>query len=530
MSAENGAVSHRLHQAIDKPSVETPVLIVGGGPVGLSTAIGLRKLGVECMVVERHPATLDFPKGRRVTVRSMEIFRQWDLEQEIVQVSLPRTESLFVFSGESLSAHDFHRLALRSPETNTTSPTQEVICSQELLEPVLHERARALGADLQFSTTLTGFTQDADGVTAELVGTTSGDPMIVRAEWLVAADGSRSSVRSTLGVERAGAGILGERVSILVEADLTERMAERRAAVYWLSQPRPAAVLAAVDNKRRWLLVLPFDPRTEPRECFTDDYCAALAQGAFGDPSIDVHVCGVRFWQPTSLVADSFRVGRVFLIGDAVHVTTPEGGLGMNCGIADAHNLAWKLAGVVAGWADPALLDSYQPERQPIARACSDASLGAARPPAPVDGLVLGYGYQSPTIVADGTPAPTPANPIGDYCPTARPGRRAPHLWLTIDGTRLSTLDLFGDGFVALTGPSASVGATAVSVARDASIPLRCHRIDDPAFLDLYGIRPGGIVIVRPDGHVAWRANDLPAKPHNELNAALVRASGGPSA
>lgn len=227
-------------------------------------------------------------------------------------------------------------------------------------------------------------------------------------------------------------------------------------------------------------------------------------------------------------MADSFRAGRVFLAGDATHVTTPIGGLGMNCGIADAHNVAWKVAGVIAGWADPALLDSYQPERQPIARACADASLGPARPPASVDGLVLGYGYRSPAIVADGTPEPMRANPIGDYLPSARPGHRAPHLWVTVDGSQRSTLDLFGDGFVALAGSASSTGATARSVARAARVPLRCHSIDDPAFLDLYGIRADGIVIVRSDGHVAWRAAELPAEADEQLHSALARASGGP--
>jgi hypothetical protein len=143
-----------------------------------------------------------------------------------------------------------------------------------------------------------------------------------------------------------------------------------------------------------------------------------------------------------------------------------------------------------------------------------------------VDGLVLGYWYESPAIVADETPAPTPANPIGDYLPTGRPGHRAPHLWLTVDGARRSTLDLFGDGFVGLTGTASTTAAVATSVARAARVPLRCHRIDDPDFLALYGIRPDGMVLVRPDGHVAWRASERPAEPDRELHVALARARG----
>jgi 2-polyprenyl-6-methoxyphenol hydroxylase-like FAD-dependent oxidoreductase len=503
---------------------EIPVLIVGGGPIGLTAAVGLRNLGVDCMLVERHRGTLGFPKGRRVTVRSVEIFRQWNLEAAVTDVSLPRSESLFVYRGETLFAREFERTP-QSAETTPFSPTQELICSQDVLEPVLRERAQALGADVRFATAMTEFIQDEKGVTAQLASGDDRAPFTVRAQFLIAVDGARSNVRSALGISRSGAGVVGDRVSILVEADLAARMEGRQAVMSRLTQPRRGTGVAAVDNKRLWLLILPHRPESEPAESFTNERCAAIARQALGDDGIEVRIRGVQFWQAAALVADKFQAGRVFLAGDAAHITTPLGGLGMNCGLADVHNLAWKIAGVLAGCADPSLLNTYELERQPIARATADASLGAAQPPAPVQGLVLGYAYESPAIISDGISLPAIPERIGDYTPSARSGCRAPHVWMTANGSRKSTLDLFGKGFVALTGAGSHVSAAARSVARSVSIPLEHFVIEDTDFLGLYGIGPDGIVIVRPDGHVAWRAPALDERAENAIRAALAHAA-----
>lgn len=502
-------------------AVEVPVLILGGGPIGMSTALGLRHLGVECMLVERHPSTLDFPKGRRVTTRTVEIFRQWGLEGAVSEVSLTPGASLFVFEGETLLGPDFQRRAFPYDVTSPSSPVRELICSQERLEPVLRQRAREDGADLRFSTELRSFTQDESAVTAEIIADSGS--ITVRASYLVAADGIRGVTRESLGIRRSGPGRLGHRISVLVEADIEGMMTERQSAVYWLRRPRAGSLFVAVDNKRRWLCSLPYDPVTEPKESFTRDRCLDLVRGALGATHVELQYVGHRFWEPTALVADRYQMGRVFLAGDAAHVTTPEGGLGMNCGVADAHNLAWKLAGALAGWTGPALLTSYEPERRPHAVACVDASLGPARPPNPIDGLVLGQAYRSAVVKDDGPPAPSSPDPIGKYRPSGRPGHRAPHLWL--DQGR-STLDLFGTAFVALTDPPGEQALRAAAEGtRATGIPLDVHVIEARGWHELFGVEAGGTVLVRPDGYVASRTI-RPPSPSQDFLAGLCVAAG----
>jgi putative polyketide hydroxylase len=251
-----------------------------------------------------------------------------------------------------------------------------------------------------------------------------------------------------------------------------------------------------------------------------------------GDPQLAVRFVGRQFWQPQAVVAERFQVGRIFLAGDAAHLTTPMGGLGMNCGIGDAHNLAWKLAAVLAGWGGPRLLDSYDAERRPVASWCVETSVRLQdEPEGPrrrlLDGIVLGYNYRSDVVVPDGTPVPAVQDPLREYVPVARPGHRAPHLWQERDGMRSSILDLFGDTFVVLTDATGREGLCAAVGAVTSKAPLQGRAIDADGWTDAYGLRPGGMVLVRPDGHVAWRSIERPKDGARELRAALDVATGG---
>ena len=529
--------------------IETPVLIVGGGPVGLTASILLSRFGVPSLLVERHPGTAVHPKARGLNMRTMEIFRQLgehpNLEMDVRAAGVGPDKVRFIIWAESLAGRELERRmpARTRPDVARISPVTGATCAQDDLEPVLRRHAESYApATLRFSTELTALEPGPEGVVATLAG---GER--VSARWVIAADGARGRVRELLDVPLEGHPFLYRSINVLLRSDLTPWVADRPAALYFIEQPDLRATFLTINGVNRWGFLINNLPETADSASYTPERCAALVRQAAGVPDLDVEILGVAPWTAAAQVAARFRDGRVFLAGDAAHHMPPTGGFGLNTGVQDVHNLAWKLAGVLHGWAGPALLDSYDAERRPFARAitaqalANSAAMGrvAGIPPETPGtrarpeflnevGMVFGAGYETAAVVSDGTARPEVANPITDYVPNARPGSRAPHVWLERDGARVSTIDLFGRGFVLLTGPHGKAWRDGARVVAGAlGVPLETLTVGDDlhdpdnAWTAAYGVEPDGAVLVRPDAHVGWRGRSGTADPGAELERAL---------
>ncbi|MFC7612600.1 FAD-dependent monooxygenase [Actinokineospora soli] len=454
-------------------------------------------------------------------------------------------DTLAVGVGTSLTGEEFHRESAPIAEDAPQSPTYAYICAQDKFEVVLRSLAESLpGTDIRFGVRMESLAQDDSGVTATM---STGE--VVRASYCIAADGARSGIRAELGIGVEGPPVLGHMISIMFDADFVHLLKDRMCALYFLRSAIPCAV-EAVDNKRRWMIQTGYDPAEGGSEAdFTPEFCVEVVRAAVGIPDLPVELVGVMPWLQQAVTATSFRSGRVFLAGDAAHVSTPQGGFGMNCGIQDVHNLVWKLARVLRGTAGAALLDTYESERHPIgARTVHESLMNALitfrmmegelslkeaieqqASRRSSEGLVLGFHYDSAAVLDDGTPAPTPDDPYRSYVPIARPGHRAPHVWLTRDGAEVSTLDLIGPGFTLLTPKGsgwrdAAAGLDVEVFEISADIP---SALTSPTWAKEYGLTPTGAVLIRPDGHVAWRtaaAEADPAALRDALGKLLARS------
>lgn len=524
-----------------------PVLIVGGSLVGLSASLFLGNLGIAHRLVERHAGTSHHPRGRGNNVRTMELYRNAGAEPLIREAASVLAENHGILQAGSLTGTDQEWLFRQidpGGALSRLSPSGWCLCSQNDLEPVLLDAALELGADIHFGTELVSFEQDDDGVTAQIRMRETGQSRTVRADYLVAADGPRSPVREHLGIGHTGKGDLFHNVSITFRAkELADVVGDRRFIVCYLTNPQSPGALLPVDNQENWVFHAPWRPADgETLEDFTDERCVQLIRTATGVPDMDVEITGKAPWHAAERIAERYGEGRVFLVGDAAHEMSPTGAFGSNTGIQDAHNLAWKLAAVLEGWAGPGLLETYDAERRPVALATAERASersaehqhpgydvspgGGGRQPGML-AMVLGYRYAS--AATSGAPAGAETVPH-EFRPSAEPGGRAPHMWLLQDGERLSTQDLYQKVPILLTGPEGAVWqAAAERLADRTGLPLACYRVGpgadddlvpeaaDADWARLHGVAPDGAVLVRPDGFVAWRAEAAPADPDRVL-------------
>lgn len=524
-------------------AIHTPVIIVGGGPIGLGMSLEMASRGIDSMLVEQSDGTIEHPRTGLMAVRTMEILRRWGLAQQIRDCGFPDDYELsMVFctslNGLLLAKEPYPSMA--ATPTPPETPEKKQRCPQLWMQPILARAAADSSlTDIRYEHKLQHFAQDGSGVTSQILNQKTGKTQTIRSDFLIACDGATSSVRSQLGIEMDGR-MLSYSVNVLIRAPgLTKNHVMGEAERYLFVGPEGMwGNLTVVDADSIWRLTVLGN--SQPMDLTTFD-AAHWVRRAIGRDDVEFELLSVVPWRRSETLARQYRKGNVFLVGDSAHTMSPTGGMGMNTGMQEVFDLGWKLEGALRGWAGPQLLDSYEIERKPIAArnisfstqnfnawrnttdtsAICDVTSDGARNRAAVGkqlcdstrveweslGLQIGYRYeQSPVCISDGTePGP---DDFSLYIPTTFPGSRAPHAWLK-DGR--STLDLFGAGFVLLVFDDRLETDALIRAFADRNVPCHVERIRESKIATLYE-RP--LVLVRPDGHVAWRGNQIEQPGH----------------
>jgi 2-polyprenyl-6-methoxyphenol hydroxylase-like FAD-dependent oxidoreductase len=516
------------------------VIVVGAGPVGLTLSIDLGRRGVRCLLMEREPSTAPWPKMDRSNARTMEIYRRLGLADRVRALGYPPENPMDIVLTRTLNepavaVQPFPSVAERREQiaacTDGTLPLEPYqLVSQNTIEPLLREVAEneTPNTTVRYGLELVGFEQDDSGVSV-FARSGDGKQERFRCAYLVGSDGGASTVRKSLGVKLAGRPALREiRQVIFRSEDLYERMTTQKGRHYHFVNHDGGLVVHGDRKEMSYGCSLPADTDFE-----------AHLRGLIGF-DCDLQILHVNAWRPHLLVAERFRVGRVFMAGDAVHLVIPTGGLGMNTGIGDAIDLSWKLAGVINGWGGQGLLDGYELERRPVAKRNVEASGWAADGAALFRGLaehyvdgdddagrsardrlvtsfledhgrmhgMVGvetcYSYAGSPLVAY-EPGNRPFWEFSRIEPHGRPGIRIPHMWLK-DGTALQ--DVLGYDYTLL-DLAGDFDTTSLEVAfHDNGAPLQVTRMDEPQLRDVF---KGKLFLLRPDLHIAWRGDATPA-------------------
>ncbi|HKA42052.1 MAG TPA: FAD-dependent oxidoreductase [Burkholderiales bacterium] len=533
--------------------IETPVLIVGAGPVGLTCALDLAERGIDVAVAElRAPGELSSVKCNQISARSMEIFRRLGVANALRDTGLPADYRNDVVSCTTVTGIELSRIPipargercgpLQGADSWWPTPEHTLRINQTYMEPVLYARAAA-NSRIRFlnRTEVVSVSQNEHRVVAVARDLESGGSRSIACAYLIGCDGARSVVRKTMGAQYEGTAEIQHVQSTCIRApDLLPMLPGKPAWLYFALNPRRCGSMISIDGRETWIVHNWLYRGETDFDAVDRDWSIRTILGV--GPRFGYEVISKEDWIGRRLVADRFRDGRAFICGDAAHLWIPHAGYGMNAGIADAADLAWQIAAVLQGWAGTGMLSAYEAERHPITEQASRFSEDIARRimrqrrgiPSGIEapgtegdalraqigrdayaldveqqccaGLNFGYFYDaSPVIVYDG--AEPPAYSMGSYTPSTVPGCRAPHLWL--DGRR-SLYDALGPGYTLLrTDASLDVSAI-VDASAQRRVPLGVIDLDGVAAQNAYHHK---LTLVRPDQHVAWRSDAAPADP-----------------
>lgn len=564
---------------------EFPVTIVGGGPSGLLASALLTRHGIEHLLVEARMGLHRAPQAHVLNTRSLEIYRQIGVDERILEAATDVEKQRYITYFDQLTGLSYGALdigARRSGQDflDSLSPTRAANLPQDQLEEILFEKAeQSEVATIRFGTRCTGHMQTSDGVIVDL-SDENGREYQVRTDYLISAEGAGSGTRRRMGFEMEGPVGIAHFITVYFKSDLSDLLKGREGVVHWCLNLKTPGILIVHDDRERSVLMIQYNPQTHSPKDFTEAVCTDYLRNVIGDESHPFEIKSLDTWVMNAQVAASYGQGRVFLVGDAAHRFPPTGGLGLNTGAQDVYNFIWKLREVLNGNAEASLLHTYETECRPIALAncqhsltnmlrgievpnaiglgtdaeASQASLEILRQgsPAAVEmqariqeaiegqlphyvsyGLDLGSVYEAGALVRDGEAIANAAeNPV-EYRPNAQPGARLPHFWVEHAGVRKSVHDLLSyDGFTMIVGSDGNPWKSLLAELQECSFKIRLVEIGqqcavqakDDALSRLCGIANDGAILVRPDGHVAWREKSLPDNPKASLERAIAAA------
>jgi 2-polyprenyl-6-methoxyphenol hydroxylase-like FAD-dependent oxidoreductase len=552
-------------------SEEPEVLIIGAGPVGLSAALALGRAGVRCLVLERRGEFSRYPKANGVHARTMEIFREWGVVKPIRDLTAGMPDDITIAWMTRLNGIEIGQMSASDGDETSRlfdqqSPERMSAVGQHMFEPILATVAEGMeGVTIRLGCEVVELVGGPDSVTATYTGP-DGARRTAVAQYAIAADGIRSVSRRVLGIGEHGRESLGTAINVQFDADLEPFLGGRFIPIIWIINPDTQGAFIR-DGATRWRYNFEIEPGADPA-AVTAEECEKQVAAAIGE-TVAIKVHHIWSWSHDLSVTDRWRDGRVFLAGDAAHHFPPHGGFGLNSGVQDAQNLAWKLAARLRWNAGDGLLASYEDERLPVAEfngeqmmhntrqmektgfmmkdknflAMLETAEGAPARQAIAEGIPaqramlashgqqFGYQYQSDAVVPDGTEIVESS--VVEYRPTARPGARVPHSWVRSRGEVVSTIDLYDGGFILLTGPDNAGWVKAAHQAREQlRIPLGIFGLGSDLvpvdetkadLLERYGLESSGALLIRPDGFVGFRSAGEADDAYRALGGALRR-------